>query len=151
MTEVEIRGADQLRRLARQLREASNRGLQRELGQGINRALRPVKDDLKRSALGGKIPRRGGLAAKVAASRFRTRRRSSMRVSGVRLEAVNDYALGLFDKGIVRHPTPTSPTLVTQRITPGWFTEPTEAAAPRVRLEIQQAMDRVARQIERGV
>jgi hypothetical protein len=148
MPEVEIRGADQLARLARQLREAGNKGLQRELGQGINRALRPVKADLKQSAL-DTLPSAGGLAAKVAASRFRTRRRSSARVSGIRLEAVNDYALGLLDKGIVKHPVFGRGKKVTQHIEPGWFSRPTLAAAPRVRFEIEQAMRSVARQIER--
>jgi hypothetical protein len=149
MSEVQIRGTD-LARLARQLREAGEKGLQRELGQGINRAMKPLKAELKQSAL-NTLPSAGGLAAKVAASRFRTRRRSSMRVSGIRLEVVNDYALGLLDKGIVKHPVFGRGKKVTQRIEPGWFTRPTMAAAPRVRFEIQQAMQRVANQIQRGV
>jgi hypothetical protein len=152
MTEVEIRGADQLARLARQLKEAGDRGLQRELYGGINRAMKPVREDLKRSAVSGKIPRRGGLAAKVAASRFRTRRRTSAWVSGIRLEATNQYTLGRLNRGQVRHPIPNNRDVwVTQQIEPGWFTEPTQAAAPRVRAEIELVMRLVAKQIERAV
>jgi hypothetical protein len=152
---TDIRGADQLAKLAKQLKEAGDKGLQRELSKAISQATKPVKEAARQSAL-ETLPKRGGLAARVAGSRFSTRRYASSRASGIRIQAKNAYALGRLDKGRVRHPvfadqgkTRDEWTWVTQIIWPGWWTKPTKAAAPAVRREIEQAMQTVANKIGR--
>jgi hypothetical protein len=147
---ITIEGADQLARLAKQLKEAGDKGLQAELGKAINRALKPVKADIKQSAA-TMLPKRGGLAAKVAKSRITTRRRTG-RTAGVRLVATNTISLYHLDKGIIRHRKGGDIDAgKVQSTTPGWMTKPAEAAAPKVRAELVQAMDDIAKKIVRGV
>lgn len=148
--DIKVTGAEEFAVLARRLKQAGDKGLQRESSKGINRLVRPVKLDLRRSAL-DVLPERGGLAARVATSRFRVRRRASGRDVGIFLDVINEYPIRLFDKGIVWHPVYGRGRKVMQRITPGWFTRPTEAALPRVRAELLEAIRRVVRQIETGV
>jgi hypothetical protein len=143
---IEVQGADQLARLARQLKEAGDKGLQAELGKAINRALKPVKADIKQSA--GTLPNRGGLAARVARTPLRTRRSKS----GVRIVAKGTLSLWHLDQGIIRHRKGGDINAgKVLRTRPGWWTIPTEAAAPEVRREIVAAMDAVAKKIGRGV
>lgn len=147
---IEVRGADQLVHLSKALKTAGRQDLEKELSRGISQALRPVIVAARRSAI-QKLPRRGGLAAKVAKSRMRIVRETSQRGSGSRLQAENAYGLAQLDKGDAWHPVFGNRNLwVKQSITSGWWTEPTEAAAPSVRRELQQAMNRVAAKIERA-
>jgi hypothetical protein len=143
---IEVQGADQLARLAKQLKEAGDKGLQKELAQAINRALKPVKADIKASA--GTLPSRGGLAARVARTPLRTRRSKS----GLRLVAKGTLSLYHLDKGMIRHRKGGDINAgKVQRTQPGWWTTPTEAAAPEVRRELVAAMDAVAKKVVRGV
>jgi hypothetical protein len=143
---VEIKGAEQLAALSKALKAAGEKDLQRELSKAITTATRPVIAEARRSAL-NTLPRRGGLAAKVAKSSMRTQRR----VAGVRILAKNAYALGRMDKGQVRHRVFGRDVWVTQQVRPGWWTKPTEAAGPEVRKAILEAMDAVAAKIARSV
>ncbi len=146
---IEIRGVEKLAALSKALKEAGDKGLQRELATAINRAMKPVREAAKRSAL-DTLPAGGGLNRRVAGSRFRTVRRASSRAVGVRLTAANAYRLGELDKGRVRHPVfGDRDTWVTQQVAPGWWTNPTEAAAADVRKAIEGAMDEVARKLSR--
>jgi len=145
---IEVQGADQLGRLSKALKEAGNKDLQRELSKAINRAMSPVKDDLKQSARTS-LPQRGGLADAIAGSKFATRRKASKKAAGIRLVATNVYSLYHLDKGEVRHRRKGGGFSI-QRIEPGWWTKPTEAAAPGVRRALVKAMDDVARKIEKA-
>lgn len=144
---VEIKGADQLARLSKQLRDAGAKDLQRELAQGINRALKPMKEDIRQSALDS-LPKRGGFAAAIAGSKLRTRRRTG-RVAGVRVVAENRFSLYHPDRGEVRHRVKGKPAAQwpVQRIQPGWWTRPTEGSAPAVRKELLAALDAVAKKL----
>src|SRR5262245_47612311 len=48
--DVRIEGAEKLRRMARQLREADRTGLQRELNRAVRRAAEPTVRDIQKSA-----------------------------------------------------------------------------------------------------
>ena len=150
---IEIEGADQLARLAKQLKEAGAKDLQKELGKAINRATKPVKDDIKQSAE-DMLPKRGGLAARAAKSPLRTRRRTGSKVAGVRIVSI-DKTLSMYhlNQGQVRHPrkgVPASGWKV-QHIEHGFWDKGGEQAAPAAREEIVQAMDDIARKVVRGV
>jgi hypothetical protein len=154
---ITVNGADEFARLSRQLKEAGQKGLQREFTQAISRSVKPLKAELPASAR-THLPRRGGLAERVAGSRIGFTRRTSGRGVGLRVQAKNAYHLAQMDKGFVRHPVfkrrgeeSRSFVWVTQRVIPGWFTDPTDAAAPRIRREVLRAMDDVARKINAGL
>ncbi len=141
---IEVKGADQLADLAKALKAAGDKDLQRELYAGINRAVKPLRADIKESARTN-LPRRGGLAAVVAKSSLRTQRRTSAtRSAGVRIVATNRFSLYRLNQGQIRHRSGTI-----QRITPGWWTEPTEAVAEDVRREIVKALNGISRKLDR--
>lgn len=147
---IEVKGADQLAALAKQLKAAGDKGLQKELYAGINRAAKPVVQEIRKSANGGKIPRRGGLAAAVGKSSIRTQRRvSSTRTAGVRIVATNKFSLYHLNQGIVRHPV-FGKGQVVQRIQPGFWSDPTEAVAEDVRREIVKVLESVAGKLSGG-
>lgn len=141
---VEIKGAEQLAALAKQLKDAGEKDLQRELNKAINKAVVPMRDAIKASAR-STLPRQGGLNQKVARSKFRTVKRSG----GVRLQATNSYGLAQLNKGTVRHPVfGNREVWVTQKVTPGFWDDPTEKAAPQVRRDIEAAVADVAKRIK---
>jgi hypothetical protein len=146
VTEVNAQGADQLRRLARQLKEAGDRTLARELNKAIRKAVEPLKAELPDSAR-DTLPSRGGLAERVAQSKIGISRRKQ----GLRLVAKNKYQLKRMDKGSVRHPVfGNTEVWALQFITPGWFTRRAEEHREAIQDEVVAAMDSVASQIERG-
>lgn len=148
---IEIQGVDQLVHLSKALKAAGDKELQRELSKGISQAMKPLTAAVRQSAL-RTLPSRGGLAQKVAKSQMRVNRRAGSKIAHVRLVAKSSYHLGQLNRGINHHPVfGDRDAWVTQRVTPGWWTKPTEAAGPNVRREVIAAMDRVARKIERAV
>jgi hypothetical protein len=142
---VDINGADQLARLAKALKEAGAKDLQRELSRGLNRAVNPLKADIKQSAKDN-LPRSGGLAAEIAASKLATRRPNNAKGTGLRIVAKNPYSLYHLNQGKVRHGKGNK----VQEIEPGWWTKPTEAIAPEVRREVEAAMAEVAKKLDRA-
>ena len=140
---MDINGADQLARLAAALKEAGAKDLQRELGKGLNRAVKPLKENIRRSAE-ETLPQRGGLAADIAAVKLSTRRPNSKRGTGLRIVGRGRYSLYHLDQGIVRHGAGNR----TQAIPPGWWTKPTDDTAPAVRREVEAAMAEVAKKID---
>jgi hypothetical protein len=146
---VEIRGVEQLAALSKALKAAGDKELQSELSKGISAATRPMINSVKQSAR-AQLPQRGGLAKRVAATSIRTSRTRQ----GVRLRARNANLKGLaaIDRGIVRHPVfGNRNEWVTQRVNPGFWTEPLEASAPEARREIEAAMRTVIQKIDRAV
>jgi len=158
--DARVTGADQLARLSKQLKEAGDKGLQRELSKGIRDALKPVRTvDLPKSAL-ETLPRKGGINVIVAKTKYTINKRTGNRIAGLRLTAKNIVNLRRIDDGVLRHPVFQNPhqkkksaktAWVNQKVTPGWFTEPTGAAAPDIQREVTKAMDRVAGQITKGL
>lgn len=144
----ELKGADDLAHLARVLKAAGEKDLQKRLSKAISDAMKPVRAALPASAL-AKLPRRGGLAAQVAASKTRIQRRNTGRALGVRLRVENKDAIGRINKGTVRHPTFGHGPWVNQAVKPAWFTEPTDAARPAFIAAVDKAMNDVVAEIDR--
>ena len=144
---VQIRGADKLGRVSKALREAGAKGLKKELLRGINKATKPLRVAAKVSAA-TRLPRRGGLAKRMAKTRMSTKTRTgrdpSVRISAA-ANAVRDPLR--VDRGRIKHPVFGRGPWVLQDVTPGWFRTPLEKGAPIVRPEIIQAMDDVAEKI----
>lgn len=146
-------GGEKLAALDRALKKAGERGLARELDRSVRRPLQALVPRLPASAL-AVLPKRGGLAAKIAQSRIGVRRYSTGRYPGVRLVASNAYGLARKDRGKLRHPvfadqsqTRDQWDWVDQEITPGWFSDVVEPQRGRLRAEFEAAIEAVARQI----
>ena len=143
---IEIRGAEQFGKLAKELKEAGDKDLKRELYKAVGKATRPLISAARKSAT-EQLPRRGGLNKRVAQSRFSTNKRQS----GVRVTARNAYSLRQIDRGIVRHPVyGNTEVWVNQPVNSGWWSEPLEAGAPTARRAIQEAMDEIAKKLDRA-
>src|SRR6266487_1865942 len=145
---VTTRGADKLTRLGRALKAAGDKDLQRELRRAMQRGGRPLKDAARRGAL-ERLPKRGGLAERVASSKFGVRTSTAGKGASVRVIGRSGYDLQGMDEGEIRHPVyGNRKRWVSEKIRPGWFSDAEEAAAPKVRDELVAAIDLVAAKLE---
>lgn len=142
-------GADQLETLAKRLKATGDRELRKELLRGIREGTKGTKPDITRS-LSTRLPRRGGLAARMATSRISTKTRLSGRNVGVRIEARAPHDIRGMNAGRLRHKVFGREQWVAQDIEPGAFTDPIEQDAPQIRDAVQRVMRDVANRIERN-
>jgi hypothetical protein len=133
-------------RAAAALRESGDVGLRRRVGAELRAIGKPVGRAVIADAA-PRLPRRGGLSARVAAARVGQTNATtgrSPRVT-VNLSTREGYALGPMDRGQLRHPIfGHKKRWVTQRLDPGAFTEPFEEQAPRAQAAMLRALERVA-------
>lgn len=153
---VIVTGAEELEVLGRQLKELGDKELRRDLFRGFSRATKPLKEDVRRSALRS-LPSRGGLNQWVADAKLATRTRVSGKTVGVRIagsrsnKQLRKSDLNAINRGRLRHPVfGNRKVWVTQMVKPGWFTDPLVAGADEVRQELVQVMDDVAERLARG-
>jgi hypothetical protein len=149
---VRVTGADDLERLGRQLKDIGDKELRRDLLRGIQRATRPLKDDIKDSARRN-LPRRGGLNEWVAnQGKVSTRTSTAGRNVGVRVVADKKGSdLAAINRGRLRHPVfGNRKVWVTQLVPPGWFDQGTEDGAVRTQRELVEVFDDIAERLERG-
>lgn len=142
-------GAAQLRVLAQRLKAAgAGGGLRRELLRGIKAAADPVLGDV-RTAAGADLPHRGGLAARVAGSKFSVQVRTGVNTTGVRIRGQSAWNIAAMNRGVLRHPVfGNRDVWVTQAIRPSWFDHPIEVKAEPVRLAVVAVVDDVTRRLE---
>jgi hypothetical protein len=149
--EVKVEGADALGRLARRLKEDGNKELRKKLMAGIQRATRPLREEIKVAAR-RQLPRSGGLNEFVASGKFSTKTRSGGRKVGVRITGVKSgHDIRAIDRGRLRHPVwGNRRRWVNQRVRPGFFTKTIEDRAHIVRDELVDVMQEVAREVTGG-
>ena len=137
MIELKVSG---LAELSKALNTASDR-LPKEVTDAVAEVLKSLIQAAPASAM-ATLPVRGGLARRVAASRFTLTRRGS----GVRLTVSNAYDIKGMDRGVVHHPVYGRGS-VTQRVPAGWWTKPAKAAEPKVVQKAAAATDKVVKKI----
>ena len=122
------------------------RKLEREFGDEFYRELDPVVDALKidaRESAVKRLPRRGGLGARVASARLTTKRRRGFG-PGLTVQAEGMAQLPQMDAGSVRHPVYGRGAWVTQEITPGWFTDPMFQGRGEITDALDELLDEAA-------
>jgi hypothetical protein len=144
---VQTRGAEKLARVGAAVKAAGDKDLRRELLRAAQRCGRPMKDAARKGAL-ERLPKSGGLAERVATSKFSVRTRTTGRGAGVRIVGTSGYDLDGIDQGVVRHPTYGHKPWKDQPVRPGWFTDAETDAAPKFRDEFDQAVNDVGRHLE---
>ena len=150
--DIRVVGAEDFAIVARRLKQAGDKGLQRELYAGLNRSVKPLIRDVKDS-VGDYLPEGGGYAGEVQAQlSVKVRRRAGGRNPAVYLIGkAGSRDLGRLNRGVLRKPLFGNKQFwFSQRIPAKFWDEPLEQGAPRVRLELVQAIAKVARQIEAG-
>jgi hypothetical protein len=154
--EVRITGAEQLRKLAVDLKAAGSpaRGLRVELLRAMRLAAKPMVEAAKASAREN-LPKHGGLNVWVAdGAKIAARNRvASTNAVGMRIVATEGAAkLEDMDKGKVRHPVFGNRAVWrSQDIQAGWFSKPLNEAMPAVQADVLMAMDIIGRRIEKGM
>lgn len=143
MSSVEIVGEEQFAVLAAKIRKAEGE-LPHELVKALERSAPPLERAATKSAAAN-LPHRGGLAGIVASSGMSHQRRAG----GIRIIARGISQLKLTNAGKVRHPVYGRSRFVTQAIPKAlnWFYKPMQDGAPKVRRELVNALDKIARKI----
>lgn len=145
-----VNGGNQLVELSRRLKAAgeSGKGLRRELFRSIQRATKPIRQEVQ-EAWSKEAPQRGGLAARRVTVQAKTR--GTGRMAGVRLvtRSRDGYNLSAIDKGFVRHPVfgnrrAWGMTKIDSEI----LTRPQVDSAPQVRDEVVRAINRINQKVE---
>lgn len=138
--------ADELESIARHLRLAGDVELVREVTRAMRRAVEPVKEEI-RAGLKPKLPDRYA-AVLDGGVRLGVNVRTSDRDPGVTLTGTptgKARKLRYLDAGRLTHPVfGDRETWRTQEVEPGWFTGPAQDADPRVRRDIEQALDDIS-------
>ena len=151
---IEVTGAEQLAALSKRLKDAGERGLQRELNKGIREAVEPFREAFRQSAL-NKLPRKGGLAQRVVDQVIpRPRKINSSKGVGLRVIATGKAgmrSLAALDAGRIRHPVFNTDRWVSQLVQAHVWSQPAEELGPKVTKEVRAALDRVARKIDGGL
>lgn len=141
---VGVVGWEDFIEFGRKLKKAGNGQLQREVNQGIVRAVRPLQAKVRASAR-ETLPRRGGLAATISRSSMRTQRRAS----GIRFTTTHRHDIRAMDRGRLRHPLfGNRERWYSQAVEPGWWSDPINASGQRVRAEIEVALINIRNQVE---
>lgn len=150
--DIEVHGAEQFLRLSKALKHAGRFELRKELTSAMKQAARPLIADSRAEAR-RRLPKRGGLAARVAKTPQRVQVRTGASTAGVRIVVGSKGAAARdTNKGTVRHPVfGNRKVWVTQRVRPGWFEDPMQAGAAVVRRQLSDAVERVADQVVKEV
>jgi hypothetical protein len=139
--------ASELEAAAFRLRRAGQDGLARELTAAMRRGVAPVPGQI-RDGLRPHLPDRyaGALADVDIKTITRGGSATTDAVVSVYAKASSKQRrLKNLDEGRLTHPVyGNRERWVTQAVQPGWFTGPAEAAAPRVRAELEKALADVA-------
>jgi hypothetical protein len=141
---IEIRGGEQFTALAARIRKAEGE-LKPELYDALERAAPSLEHAATRSAAAN-LPHRGGLNAVVASAGMTHQRRAG----GIRITARGITQLKLTNEGRVRHPVYGIPGTWVGQLIPkakDWFTKPIHDGAPKVRRELEKALEKIARKI----
>lgn len=142
-------GTDDFLKAARALNEAGDRKLRLGVYKGFRAAAKPLGQEMV-TALGESMPKRGGLAARVAASKVGIRNATTgnnPRVE-IALRSAQGYKLKPMDEGNLRHPVfarqgQKKRTWVRQSVPSGAATRAFEAGAPAVRRRIVSELTQV--------
>lgn len=135
---------------ARALNEAGDRQLKLAFGRGLRAAAKPLGDQMVQG-LAAKMPRRGGLSARVAGSKVSIRAStagSNPRVTLSLADAQKDQ-LGGMDAGTVRHPVYGRRAWVAQRVPSGGAREAFDRGAPVVREQVVRELNAALRNAAR--
>lgn len=150
MSDFRIEGAGKLATLGKKLKVAGDKELRKGLLREIRGATTPLRAAIKASAM-DKLPKHGGVNAFVASSRITSRTRLTGKSVGVTIVGTKaGHDLGKIDEGLLRHPVfgRRKGKWVDQSVTPGFFTEPIEAAEVIVATGILSAIEAVSRELE---
>jgi hypothetical protein len=150
-----VDGTEQFKAAAHALNEAADKGIRREVYAAFRRVAKPLGEQIVEKG-SQRLPRRGGLAARVAAAKVGQSNATTGKNPSVaiRVRAREGYDLKSVDAGTLRHPVfarAGRPRVWSAtKVNPNAFTAPFEGGVDQVRTEVLAALERVAEQIRSG-
>ena len=153
--DVRISGAEQLRKVAAQIQATGDKGLGREMGRALNKAIEPIKTAIAESAAES-MPSgyRGVLTASL---KHRRTQRTAARTASLKLTT---FAPGKrerrdvvrLNKGQLRHPVfgRRRKPWTTTSIRPGFYDRGTRRAMAEAEQRLGVVLDDFARRLARG-
>ncbi|SRR6266704_3415226 len=141
--DIDVTGRDKLKALRLRLKEVE-KTFKVDFHAAIRAAVEPLKEEVRQSAL-STLPKRGGLAAKVAASTFAVRNKPS----SVTFETTNPYAIKRIDQGTVRHPVfGNRKAWVIEKVEPGFWSKAVLDKGPKIEAEVTAVVEETIRKID---
>lgn len=103
--QTEVRGADDIDALVRRVKAHGDaKAIRREMMRGLNRATKPIRDDMREN-LADRLPRRNGLAALIAGDFSANTTAKSGRYAGISIFTKSrGHDLRSIERGRLRHP-----------------------------------------------
>ncbi len=155
--ELKVEGVDKLSRLTKALWKYGEKDLRIELYRGINRAAKPLGQDV-RNRLRFYLPDRYADELYVW-MRIRAKRRATGRAAGVRLVATakppkggKERDLRSLNRGRLRHPLYGNRKYwYNQPVTPGFWDKPLEDNSERIREELINLIDDIGKRLDSAV
>lgn len=150
---IQVRGAFELRRVAKRIRDAGRRDLDRQLRRGLDNAVKPLTAVVV-AELPDYLPNR--YAAVLAAdlelrSKTRTGAGAAIRIVGQAPTRWDERDVAAVEKGILRHPKfGDRDWWYAQRVRAGFFSEPIERGAPLVREELRRVIADFLNKLAKG-
>lgn len=147
----EVRGSQKLAALGARLTAAGDRSLRREFLAGIRAGAQEIIPDIRQSAL-DTLPKRGGLAQRVADQSYGVQTRLAASGGRVSLVGRGMKELRDIDRGHLRHPVfGNREVWKAQEVTPGFVTNPANKHIAKIQLNISILMRHTAEAIGRGL
>jgi hypothetical protein len=153
--DVRISGAEQLRKVAAQIQATGDKGLGREMGRALNKAIEPIKTAIAESA--AETMPSGYRGVLTASLKHRRTQRTAARTASLKLTT---FAPGKrerrdvvrLNKGQLRHPVfgRRRKPWTTTAIRPGFYDRGTKGAMPEVEKRLGEVLDDFARRLAKG-
>jgi len=147
--DIIVTGAEEFGVLARRLKEAGDKDLRKELYAGLNRSVKPLRQDVKMAA-SEQLPHRGGFADLIQSElKVTARKRATRNPAIFLLGKAGARDVASVNRGRLRHPLyGNRRRWYNTSVRPGFWTKTLEGDAPRVRVELIEAIRKVAAKIK---
>lgn len=155
--QVKAAGGRDLTSVRRHLRMVGDGELSRMMSRGFQRAAKPVKPAVQKSAL-RVLPKRGGYAELMSKSvRLRTQARERRGTASVTIRVLGqgkreNRDVARINAGTLRHPIPAGRrhAWVNQKVRRGFVDRPVDGLTPDAAREMRAVVDWIATQITKG-
>jgi hypothetical protein len=150
MSDFTVRGAGDFLKLSKALKAAGRTEMRKELNKRLRVAAKPLIPEARAEAR-RTLPQAGGLADQVARAPMRVQVRTGQQ-AGVRIVVGKDRSgARAANQGLIRHPVfGNREKWVAQQVPSDWFDRPMQQSAPRIRPELEKAIQSVLDDIVRG-
>lgn len=141
---ITINDHGEFKRAAKRAHEEAAK-VQKELTDANVETAKRIRSDIAKVAA-SILPKRGGLAGRVAGMDIKVERKTD----GAQIVGTSDYDVVAIDQGTVRHLVYGHGPLVTQSVTPGFWTKTIESHADDFESGMVKSLEKINDRLEKG-